>query len=83
MCYIFIHLDHLWHLIYSKVMISFGKPSILVVFVDDILAKSSYAASMATGMHMDERRVECLVFGDHDQDRTVSAKSVTMRGTYF
>ena len=34
---------------------------------------------MATGMHMDERRVDCLVLGHHDQDRKVSAKSVTMR----
>ena len=34
---------------------------------------------MATGMHMDERSVDCLVFGHHDQDRKVSAKSVTMR----
>ena len=38
---------------------------------------------MATGMHMDERSVDCLVFGHHDQDRKVSAKSVTMRGTTF
>ena len=36
---------------------------------------------MATGMHMDERSVDCLVLGHHDQDRKVSAKSVTMRGT--
>ena len=34
---------------------------------------------MATGMHMDERSVDCLVLGHHDQDRKVSAKSVTMR----
>ena len=33
---------------------------------------------MATGMHMDERSVDCLVLGHHDQDRKVSAKSVTM-----
>ena len=33
---------------------------------------------MATGMHMDERSVDCLVLGYHDQDRKVSAKSVTM-----
>ena len=38
---------------------------------------------MATGMHMDERSVDCLVLGHHDQDRKVSAKSVTMRGTTF
>ena len=34
---------------------------------------------MATGMHMDERSVDCLVLGHNDQDRKVSAKSVTMR----
>ena len=34
---------------------------------------------MPTGMHMDERSVDCLVLGHHDQDRKVSAKSVTMR----
>ena len=34
---------------------------------------------MATAMHMDERRVDCLVLGHHDQDRKVSAKSVIMR----
>ena len=33
---------------------------------------------MATGMHMDERSVDCLVLGHHDQDRKVPAKSVTM-----
>ena len=41
--------------------------------------KCSYAVSMATGMHMDERSVDCLIFGQYDQDRKVSAKSVTMR----
>ena len=34
---------------------------------------------MATGMHMDEKSIDCLVLGHHDQDRKVSAKSVTMR----
>ena len=34
---------------------------------------------MATGMHMDKRNADCLVLGHHDQDRKVSAKSVTMR----
>ena len=34
---------------------------------------------MATGMHMDERSVDCLVLGHNDQDRKVSAQSVTMR----
>ena len=34
---------------------------------------------MATGMQMDKRSFDCLVLGHHDQDRKVSAKSVTMR----
>ena len=34
---------------------------------------------MATGMQMDERSIDYLVLGHHDQDRKVSAKSVTMR----
>ena len=34
---------------------------------------------MATGMHMDEKSVDCFVLGHHVQDRKVSAKSVTMR----
>ena len=38
---------------------------------------------MATDMHMDERSVDCLVLGQHNQHRKVSAKSVTMRGTTF
>ena len=33
---------------------------------------------MATGMHMDERSIDCLVLGHYDRDRKVSAKSVTM-----
>ena len=32
---------------------------------------------------MDERSVDCLVLGHHDQDRKDSAKSVAMRGTTF
>ena len=28
---------------------------------------------------MDERSIDCLILGHHDQDRKVSAKSVTMR----
>ena len=34
---------------------------------------------MATGLHMDEKSVDCLGFGHCEQDRKVSAKSVTMR----
>ena len=38
---------------------------------------------MATGMHMDGRSIDYLILGHHDQDRKVSAKLVTMRGTTF
>ena len=31
---------------------------------------------------MDEMSVDCLVLGHHNQDRKVSAKSVSMRGGY-
>ena len=34
---------------------------------------------MAMGMHMDERSIDCLVLCHSDQNRIVSAKSVTMR----
>ena len=39
MCYIFIHMDHLLHMVYSKVMISFGNPSILSDFFATFLAE--------------------------------------------
>ena len=60
-------------------MISVGNPSILSVFLSLFQPKCSYAVSMATGVHTDERSVDCLVLGHHDQDWKVSAKSVTMR----
>ena len=72
-------MDHWWHLVNVKVMFSLGNPSIFECFLSLILPKCSYAVSMATGMHMDERNVDCLVLGHHDQDRKVSAKSETMR----
>ena len=34
---------------------------------------------MATGMHMGERSIDCLVLGHHDLDRRFSANTVTMR----
>ena len=72
-------MDHLWHLVYSKVLVSFGNPSILSDFLSLFWPKCSYPVSMATGMLMDKRSIDCLVLGHHDQDRKVSAKSVTMR----
>ena len=60
-------------------MISVGNPSILSDFLSLFLPKCSYAVSMATGMYMDERSVDCLVLGHHDQDWKVTAKLVTMR----
>ena len=71
-------MGHLWHLVYSKVTVSFGNPSILSDFLSLFYPKCSYPVSMATGMHMDKRSIDCLVLGHHDQDRKVSAKSVTM-----
>ena len=38
---------------------------------------------MATAMQMDERIADYLVLGPNIQDRKVSAKSMTMRGTTF
>ena len=64
-------------------IVSFGNPSILSDFLSLFYPKCSHAVSMATGMHMDKRNVDCLVLGHHDQDMKVSAKSVTMRGTTF
>ena len=81
MCYIFINMDHWWHLVYVKVMITFGNPSISSDFLSQFLSKCSYTVSMATGMHMDERSIDCLVLCHNDQDRNVSATSVTMRAT--
>ena len=44
-----------------------------------ILRKREYAVSMATGMQRDKRSVDCLVLCRNEQDRRVSAESVTMR----
>ena len=38
---------------------------------------------MATAMQMDESIADYLVLGPNNQDRKVSAKSMTMRGTTF
>ena len=38
---------------------------------------------MATGMHMDERSIDCWVLYPNTQDTKVSAKLVTMLGTTF
>ena len=45
--------------------------------------KCSYGVPMATGRHMDERSVDCLVLCPNNQERKVSAKSMTMCGTFF
>ena len=58
--YIFIHIDHWWHLVYSKVIISLGNCSL--------------AVSMATCMHMDERSLDCLGLCPNNQDRKGSVK---------
>ena len=83
MSYIFIYVDHNWHFYVCKLMISVGNLSILSDFLTHFLPKCSTAVSMATAMQMDERIVHCLVLGLNNQDRKVSAKSMTMRGTTF
>ena len=73
-------MDHWWHLVYVKVMISVGNPSILSDFLS-LFSQNVHTlfVSMATDMDMVKRSVDCLVLGHHDQDRKVSAKLVTMR----
>ena len=41
MCYIFIHMDHWWHLVYVKLIISVGNPSILSDFLSLFQPKCS------------------------------------------
>ena len=60
MCSIFIHMGHLWRFVYSKVIVSFGNPSILSDFLSLFSPKYSHAVSLATGMHMDKRNVGLL-----------------------
>ena len=67
MSYIFIHMDHWWHLVNS--------------FLTLFQPKCSLAISMATGMHMYKRSVDSLVLCHHDHDWNVSAKSATVRAT--
>ena len=62
-------------------MISAGNLSILSDFLTHFWPKCSTAVSMATAMQMDERIADYLVLGPNNQDRKVSAKSMTMRGT--
>ena len=83
MSYIFIYVDHKWHFYVCKLMISVGNLSILSDFWTCFWPKCSTAVSMATAMQMDERITDYLVLGPNNQDRKVSAKSMTMRGTTF
>ena len=83
MSYIFIYVDHNWHFYVCKQMTSVGNLSILCDFLTHFWPKCSTAVSMATAMQMDERIVDYLVLGPNSQDRKVSAKSMTMRGTTF
>ena len=83
MSYIFIYVDHTWHFYDGTLMISVGNLSILSDFLTHFWPKCSTAVSMATAMQMDERIVDYLVLGPNNQDRKVSAKSMTMRGTTF
>ena len=83
MSYIFIYVDHNWHFYVCKLMISVGNLSILSDFLTHFWPKCSTAVSMTTAMQMDERFVNYLFWGPNNQDRKVSAKSMTMRGTTF
>ena len=83
MSYIFIYVDHNWYFYVCKPMIPVGNLSILSDFCTHFWPKCSTAVSMATAMQMDERIVDDLVLGPYTQDRKVSAKSMTMRGTTF
>ena len=83
MSYIFIYVDRIWHFYVCKLMISVGNLSILSDYLTLFKPKCSTAVSMATAMQMDEMIVDYLVLGPNNQDRKVSAKSMTMRGTTF
>ena len=83
MSYIFIYVNHNWHFYVCELMISVGNLSILSNFLTYFLPRCSTAVSMATAMQMDERIVDYFVLGPNNQDRKVSAKSMTMRGTTF
>ena len=54
---------------------------VLVNFLRLFYPKYLSAVAMATGICRDERSVDCLVLCHNKQNRKVSAKSVTMRGT--
>ena len=64
-------------------MISVGNLSILSDFLTHFWPKCSAAVSMATAMQMDGRIADYLVLGPNNQDKKVSVKSMTMRGTTF
>ena len=83
MSYIFIYVDHNWHFYVCKLMVSVGNLSMLSYLLSILRPKCSTAVSMTTAMQMDKRKVNYLVLGSNNQDRKVSAKSITMRGTTF
>ena len=60
-------------------MISVGKLSTLSDFLTHVWPKGSTAVSMAPAMQMDEMIVDYLVLGLNNQDRKVSAKSMTIQ----
>ena len=75
------YVDHKLDLNLYKVMISVGKYTILVDFLEHFLPKYSFAVFMATGMKLDQMSLDYLVLCSNDPDRKVSAKSVTMRAS--
>ena len=66
---------------FSTSNMSIGNLSILGEYLSHSYPKYLSAVAMATGMCRDERSVDCLVLCHNKQNRTVSAKSVTMRAT--
>ena len=59
------------------------KITIVTVVKNHCILHGHVCVMMATVMQMDERIVDYLVLDPNNQDRKVSAKSMTMRGTTF
>ena len=77
-------MGHFWHLVYSKLIVSFGNPSILSDFFCHHFSQNVHMLfPLQRACIWIKKSADCLVLGHHDQDRKVSAKSVTMRGTTF
>ena len=76
-------MDHLKHLVYSKVMISFGNPSILSDFCHFFNQKVHRLFPRQRACIWMKGVLIAWVLGQYNQDRKVSAKSVIMIDTTF